>query len=146
MIRARVVVVEDGHVAYMRREREPSRVYYVLPGGGVEAGETPEQAAIREAHEEPGLIVRIERLLMIVQFRDDQHYCFLATPTGGRFGTGAGPEFTERQVESSGTYHPVWLALDDIAGRDVRPKPVAEALASGMLLSDTVVRTVIEPL
>lgn len=33
-----------------------------LPGGGMEAGETPWEAAVREVEEETGLIVEVERL------------------------------------------------------------------------------------
>lgn len=34
---------------------------WVLPGGGIEEGESPEHAALREAEEETGLKLRIER-------------------------------------------------------------------------------------
>lgn len=39
----------------VRRGRPPSHGLYTLPGGGVELGETLEQAVIREVREETGL-------------------------------------------------------------------------------------------
>ena len=126
----------------MRRERVPGRFYYMTPGGGVEGDETPEQAAVREAFEEVGLQVQIDRLLMIVRYGEDEHYCFHAHVTDGVFGTGAGPEFTERTLETSGTYAPVWLPISDVAGLDVRPRAIAEAIVNGTLFDDGPVRTV----
>ena len=142
MIRARTVIIQDRHIALMRRERVPGRVYYMVPGGGVEDGETPEQAAVREAFEEVGLHVRIDRLLLIARFGQDDHYCYLAHVAGGTFGTGAGPEFTERSAEMHGTYAPVWLALDQVGGLDVRPGPIAAAIIDGTLFDDGPVRIV----
>jgi len=46
-----------------RRTIEPRRGYWTLPGGYVELGESAEEAAVREAKEEVGLDVRVERLL-----------------------------------------------------------------------------------
>jgi 8-oxo-dGTP diphosphatase len=42
-------------VLIVRRGRPPSHGLYTLPGGGVEVGETLEQAVIREVREETGL-------------------------------------------------------------------------------------------
>lgn len=46
--RGSVVIAENGKVILIKRVRNES-VYYVFPGGGIEEGETPEQAAKREA-------------------------------------------------------------------------------------------------
>ena len=48
-------IFRDGRVLIVRRRRPPSFGVYTLPGGGVELGETLEQAVIREAREETGL-------------------------------------------------------------------------------------------
>src|SRR5690242_11523462 len=50
-------VFRDGRVLIVRRGRPPAHGLYALPGGGVELGETLEQAVIREVHEETGLAI-----------------------------------------------------------------------------------------
>jgi 8-oxo-dGTP diphosphatase len=53
-------VVHDaaGRLLLVRRGRDPHRGRWSLPGGRVEAGESPEQAIEREVLEETGLVVR----------------------------------------------------------------------------------------
>ena len=57
-----------------------------LPGGGVESGELPNEAVVREVQEETGLEVVIERLVGIygkVYKRDDLVFTFICRVVGG---------------------------------------------------------------
>jgi 8-oxo-dGTP diphosphatase len=127
MFRARAIVVRNQHIALIKRQRE-GQTYYVIPGGGMEPGETPEQTAIRETREELGLAVAIERLLAKVIFRGKEQYYYLARVTGGHFGTGKGPEMTGKYPPERGTYTPVWVPLNGIEQINLFPPPIAELL------------------
>ncbi|MBN9416993.1 hypothetical protein ABS71_05020 [bacterium SCN 62-11] len=59
------------------RHREGERIYWTLPGGGLEAGETPEEGAVREMLEETGLTCSVERQLFDEPYRDGFCRCFL---------------------------------------------------------------------
>ena len=48
-------IFRDGRVLIVRRARPPAQGLHTLPGGGVELGETLEQAVIREVREETSL-------------------------------------------------------------------------------------------
>jgi mutator protein MutT len=58
------VVIHQGKVLLARRGKEPLRGRWTVPGGTVEAGETLEQALVREVEEETGLTVRSRELLL----------------------------------------------------------------------------------
>jgi 8-oxo-dGTP diphosphatase len=50
-------IFRAGRVLIVRRGTPPMQGVYTLPGGGVELGETLEQAVIREVREETGLAI-----------------------------------------------------------------------------------------
>ena len=58
-----VVVDGDRQILLVKRSIEPKSGQWCLPGGFMELGEKPEQAALRELKEETGLSGRIEKLL-----------------------------------------------------------------------------------
>jgi 8-oxo-dGTP diphosphatase len=125
------VIVQDGRVALIKRIRA-GRTYYLFPGGGVEAGETPEQAAIREAHEELGVDVELAEPRYEEDFDRSRFVYFDARIVGGEFGTGLWPDHAERSTEArerSGTHEPVWVPLDELRAVDVRPRALVKLLA-----------------
>jgi 8-oxo-dGTP pyrophosphatase MutT (NUDIX family) len=128
--RAAVVLRDDSRVALIRRVRE-GHTYFVFPGGGIRTGETPADAAAREAHEELGVRVVLGPRLLIEEFRGQTVHYFSALIVGGEFGTGTGDEIRSSGTTERGTYEPVWIELADLLHYDVRPRALAAILTGG---------------
>jgi 8-oxo-dGTP pyrophosphatase MutT (NUDIX family) len=128
-MRAAVVLIRGGQVALIRRRRAGSE-YWLFPGGGVETGESPADAAAREAKEELGLDVRIDRMVATVIFRGNTQIFFAATEIGGCFGSGTGEELASDDGSVYGSYEPCWRAIAELEGSDVRPRAVARLVNS----------------
>ncbi|HLQ61829.1 MAG TPA: NUDIX hydrolase [Candidatus Acidoferrales bacterium] len=74
-------------VAVVHRDRYDD---WTLPKGKLDAGESPEEAALREVEEETGLHCRLERKLKDVEYVDNRGRqkrvsYWLMTPLDGRF-------------------------------------------------------------
>jgi 8-oxo-dGTP diphosphatase len=74
---AYALVVRDGAVLLTRNAAPPQAGAWSLPGGGVEHGEAPADAVVREVGEETGLTARVGDLLGV----HDEHFTGIA-PTG----------------------------------------------------------------
>lgn len=68
-----VIIDTSGHrMLVCKRDVEPNKGLYDLPGGFVDFGETAQQAARREAKEELGVILKIENLELLATYHN--HY------------------------------------------------------------------------
>lgn len=65
------VIVKDGKVLMVKRNREPYKGTWMFPAGFIDFGEHPEDALVREVKEEVGLEVTKLKLMEIVQVDDD---------------------------------------------------------------------------
>ena len=87
-VRVAAVIVKDEQILLVRHEKS-GRTYWLLPGGGVDFGETLPQAITREVREETNLDIKPEKLLFVsdaIQPDRKRHIVnvyFEATITGG---------------------------------------------------------------
>ena len=128
-IRAGIVLIQENKVALIERHRAGLH-YFVFPGGGVDEGETPEQAAVREAMEELGIEVAIKQRVAEVQLgQKSRQIYFLVDRIGGEFGTGVGEEYTasDPQDPEEGIYIPVWMPIEELPlHTNIHPADVAK--------------------
>jgi 8-oxo-dGTP diphosphatase len=59
------VIVQDGTLL-LSLWQGPLEAIWTLPGGGIELGEQPEQACVREIEEETGYMARLDGLLGVI--------------------------------------------------------------------------------
>lgn len=57
------IIIQNGKILLVKRNTEPFKGMWALPGGRLEDNETLEQCCIREVKEESGLEVEIVRLV-----------------------------------------------------------------------------------
>jgi len=125
--RGSAIIIQSNKVVLIKRVKGDC-VYFVFPGGGIEEGESPEEATKREALEELGVHIRIIDEFGEVEFNGTQYF-YLAEIIDGIFGTGQGEEFLESESDR-GTYHPMWVEINNLATINVKPKAVADKILS----------------
>ena len=104
---AGVLLVENGRVLLVRRKYDPRAGQWCIPAGFMEAGETPEQSAVRELREETGLEGVLTGLFGVYAGFDDPRVravliLYTATRDGGRLVPG------DDALEAG------WFALDTL--------------------------------
>ena len=122
--RSGIILIEDNKLALIERHRADLH-YFIFPGGGIDAGESPQQAAVREAQEELGIIVEVKQKIAEIFINENTQHYFLADKVSGEFGTGTGEEYGEYNPKY-GTYLPLWMPLDDVMNNNVLPHELAD--------------------
>ena len=68
MARAAAIILQNNSLALIERNRN-GQIYYLFPGGQVEAGESQVETVTREVKEEIGLEISVGRLIAEVIFK-----------------------------------------------------------------------------
>ena len=110
-----IITDEERRVVLVKRAIEPGYGKWVFPGGYVDRGEEVRAAAVREAREETGLDVRLDRLINIYSYsgRIPVVVVYAATMIGGCLGC------DEEGLEAR-FFEPDIIPWDDLAFRSTR--------------------------
>lgn len=116
------VVAFDGTRTLVMLRRKQGREYATLVGGGVEEGETPEQAALRELYEEATLTGTIVEQLPDAVAGEQMVFLVRAhgSPTLG------GPE--QQRSNPWNRYTPAWVELSRLDEIGLRPRGAVEII------------------
>jgi len=110
-IRAVAIIVNNEKVLLMHRINN-GKEYHVFPGGGVENGETVEQAVLREVQEETSLKVKIEKLLYHHIYDDDtKQFFYFCRYVSGEPELGDGNEARDMKESNANFYNPIWYEI-----------------------------------
>jgi 8-oxo-dGTP pyrophosphatase MutT (NUDIX family) len=124
-----LLITPDGDLLTFRRVRPGQDTYWVIPGGGVEDGESLEAALARELREEIAATADIHSLVYILDHGGDRQYFYLSR-VGSWSAQAAdrdGPEFTD---PARGEYHLqiVPLTTEAVERIDLKPDALAQFL------------------
>jgi ADP-ribose pyrophosphatase YjhB (NUDIX family) len=124
-IRSAVLVWRDGEVLLVRHEKG-GRSYWLVPGGGVDPGETMVDAGVRELREETGYDVEVGRLVLLCEAIDPEpggrhivNAVYSGTVRGGAISVGVDKALRDAK----------WLPVDELTTLEMYPPVGAELRA-----------------
>jgi ADP-ribose pyrophosphatase YjhB (NUDIX family) len=130
---ARAIIIKDDALLVTHRNKFGME-YDILIGGGVDMGETLEQALYRELREESGVIVENPRLVFIEEAGDPYgtQYIYLCDYVSGE--PALSPDSDEYAITAMGQnlYQPLWRPLADLPNTPFRSEHLKTAILNGV--------------
>jgi 8-oxo-dGTP diphosphatase len=131
---AKAVIVKQGKLLALKMQENGS-VYYILPGGGQEHGETLHEALQRECEEELGVSVEVGDLLFVREYIGKNHelsvkhfdahqteFMFACSVEGDEFALGTNPDKGQVGAE--------WIPIDELMDYQLFPRELRQHLIS----------------
>ena len=130
---ARAIIIRNDQLLVIHRNKY-GQEYYTLPGGGIDAGETAQQAIIRELAEETGVNVTLGPLVFIENPGNPfgRQYVFLCTYEAGEPALHPDSEEAELNKAGANTYVPMWLPLKDLSSVRFMSPRLCQAIQNGL--------------
>lgn len=128
-VSSRAIIIEDNKLLTMFRRKIKNdgsvKEYYVIPGGGLEEGETLEENVIRELKEEFNVDIEIIKFLGTEEYDDTIANFFLCKIVNGT--PKLGGEELERMTPQN-YYEIKYIDLKDIDNYDINAKDIIKNL------------------
>ncbi|MBU4274272.1 NUDIX domain-containing protein [Patescibacteria group bacterium] len=129
--RVRAIIIKDNKILTIKRTK-PDTVFWVMPGGGVEKGETNEKALIRETKEELGVDITVGSLFWSADSKRPEtighkEYFYFCDIKSGKLGSGNGPEF-HKDTLYVGKYDIEWIDIDSLKNINLRPAEIKDLI------------------
>lgn len=125
----RAIVLKDDHLLIMQRNKF-GHEYYSLVGGGIDMGESAEQALYREVAEETGIAIATPRLVIIEDAGSMYgiQYIYSCDYVGGE--PALSPDSAEAKIHAGGQnlFVPMWLPLAELPATNLLPIELKQLL------------------
>jgi mutator protein MutT len=129
--RAAAIIMHNNALLLMQRRRR-GHTFYVFPGGTVESGETTDQAAVREVHEETSIEVQALHVLYNVRILDatsfKDHFFYICSYVTGT------PYLPQNSIEwrrmhsEDNYYNPLWVPIELLGSTLIYPLEIRDLL------------------
>lgn len=125
----RVIVVKNNALLVMHRNKF-GHEFYALVGGGIDVGESQEQALYREVSEETGLQINNPKLVIVEDAGDMYGVQYIYTADYVAGDPALAVNSPEAMIHASGKnlYTPMWLPLDQLPNVTFMPPELKELL------------------
>lgn len=134
-----IIIIENNEKKYLVsikrtkfKNSEIDNIYYTLPGGHIEYGESSEDTVIREIKEELDIEIKVEYMLADI-FNVDlnrQEVFYICSKKSGSIKEGIGPEWQNPNFEKYGSYEIVYIPCDKLKNYNLLPLEIKEMLIS----------------
>lgn len=125
----RAIVIKDQSILVMHRNKF-GQEFYALVGGGIDYGESPEQALYREVAEETGLAIANHRLVIVEDAGDvfGMQYIYSCDYVGGEPALAADSSEALIHAKGQNLYTPLWLPLSELPNVILQPRELQAVL------------------